>query len=392
MRVDGVHTVEQVADQMRYLHDHRGPRAHAQLIGGEVSMLSPDDHAAALLEMRKNGREPMSMTNGDFDYDYLRDLALGPDGKPRLRRISFAAHFDSLMFGRRGIARAGTEDELNPYRQRFAKMFSRLRREYGVRSFLAHNMTVTPANVDQISDVIRSCRAMGYRMFSFQPAAYVGDERKWRDGYRGVSSDEVWARVEDGVGCRLPFRALQTGDERCNRTTFGFYVGNRYYPLLDDQDAADLRVRDGIIRYFGGLNAAAATPYLFAAKVVRIALAHPVVVPIALGWATRMIRTIGPWHLLRHLRIRPVTFVMHSFMDATQVASAWELLERKEMSADPALREVQERLQACFYTMGHPESGRLVPACVQHAVLDPEENRQLRKLLPLFPVDKASSV
>ena len=49
----------------------RAPHAHAQLIGGEVSLLDADDHAEALLIMRRHGREPMSFTHGDFDYDYL---------------------------------------------------------------------------------------------------------------------------------------------------------------------------------------------------------------------------------------------------------------------------------------------------------------------------------
>jgi len=33
--------------------------------------------------------------------------------------------------------------------------------------------------------------------------------------------------------------------------------------------------------------------------------------------------------------------------------------------------------------MAHPENGTLVPACVQHCLLDPQENRDLRTLLPL---------
>jgi len=35
--VNGSHTVAEVAGQMEYLRVERGPRAHAQLIGGEVS-------------------------------------------------------------------------------------------------------------------------------------------------------------------------------------------------------------------------------------------------------------------------------------------------------------------------------------------------------------------
>ena len=159
VRVDGPHTLAQVEAQMALLRRARGPRAHAQLIGGEVSLLNPDDHAAALAIMRAYGREPMSFTHGDVGYDYLEKLVLGPGGKRRLRRVSFAAHFDSLMFGRRGIPRPSDEASLNPCRERFAAMFARLHREHGVRSFLAHSMTVTPANLSQVSAVVRArCR------------------------------------------------------------------------------------------------------------------------------------------------------------------------------------------------------------------------------------------
>ena len=49
------------------------------------------------------------------------------------------------------------------------------------------------------------------------------------------------------------------------------------------------------------------------------------------------------------------------------------------------MRAAQERLQTCSYAMAHPEEGRLVPACVQHAVLDPQESAALGRLLPMRP-------
>jgi hypothetical protein len=81
--------------------------------------------------------------------------------------------------------------------------------------------------------------------------------------------------------------------------------------------------------------------------------------------------------------MRPVSYVMHQFMDAADVRPAWELMQRGQTSDDPRIRATQERLAACTYAMAHPEDGTLVPACVQHGVLDPAENRQLRVLLPL---------
>jgi hypothetical protein len=384
--VDGEHTVEQVRAQVALLRERRGPRAHAQLIGGEVSLLPPDDHAAALAVMREYGREPMSMSHGDFDYDYLQAVTLGPDGRPRFRRLSFAGHFDMLMFGRRGIERPPDEASLNPYRKAFVDMFARLRREHGVRSFLAHNMTVTPRNLDQIPQVIRDCHGFGFGMFSFQPAAFVGDERRWHDDYRATTGDRVWAQVEAGVGTRLPYRAVQVGDERCNRTAYGYYVGDDWFPLLDDQDPADLHVRDMFFRYLGPVSFIDRSVPLLLAKLVRVLAAHPSLLVTLGGWAVRQLRRVGIRRLLRH-RIRPVAFVMHSFMDAADVRPAWEALQRGQTSSDPRVRAAQERLSACFYAMAHPETGELVPACVQHGVLDPAENVALRRLLPLRPAE-----
>lgn len=387
VRVDGPHTVAQVDAQMALLRERRGPRAHAQLIGGEVSLLSPDDHAEALLAMRRHGREPMSFTHGDFDYDYLERLALDPaTGKPRFGRLSFAAHFDTTMVGRKGIPRTGDEAALNPSRQRFAEMFARLRREHGVRSFLAHNMTVTPSNLHQLARVIRDCRAMGYGMFSFQPAAFVGDRRRWQEAYRDTTGDQVWAEIERGAGARLDYHLFEHGDVRCNRVAYGFYVGERWYPLLDGSDPRDLAVRDAFFRYLGPVNFTGTPAWALAGKLTRLAARHPRVLASAAGWLARTVRRAGGVRALLRDRPRPVSFVMHQFMDAADVAPAWELSQQGRLSDEPRLRETQERLAACHYAMAHPETGELVPACVQHAVLDPAENVELRRLLPLTQI------
>src|SRR3954470_13931032 len=116
VRVDGAHTVASVDEQMALMRAVRGPGQNAQLIGGEVTLLSPDDHASALLAMRAHGRKPMSMSHGDFSYEYLRSLVVGDDDSPRLPFVSFAGHFDSLMLGRRGLRRPSSERDLNVFR------------------------------------------------------------------------------------------------------------------------------------------------------------------------------------------------------------------------------------------------------------------------------------
>lgn len=76
------------------------------------------------------------------------------------------------------------------------------------------------------------------------------------------------------------------------------------------------------------------------------------------------------------------TYVMHRFMDAADVRAAWQLMEDGVEAEDPDIRATQERLAACAYGMAHPEQDRVVPACVQHSVLDEGENRKLLQLLP----------
>jgi len=54
-RTDGRHTLEQIDSQMGYLRSVRSTGQHAQLIGREVTLLDPDEHAAALAAMQTHG-------------------------------------------------------------------------------------------------------------------------------------------------------------------------------------------------------------------------------------------------------------------------------------------------------------------------------------------------
>jgi len=381
VRTDGPHTLAEIDRQMAYLRATRGTGQHAQLIGGEVTLLGPQAHADALEVMERHGRKPMSMTHGDFDENYLRALALAPDGRPRFRRLRFAAHFDSLMLGRRGMPRPRREADLDPYRRRFVAMFQRLETEHGAAFDLAHNMTVTPANLGQVADVVRSCVTMRFGMLSFQPAAHVGNPRRWKEDYRAVGIDDVWREIERGIGARLPWAHLQMGDPRCNRSAYGILAGGRWTPLLDDHDPRDLRVRDRFLDVFGGMDfERPAVPLAIA--LARVAGRRPALARVGAGWLARFVRRAGPVRLLTG-RPRALTFVVHAFMDADVVRPAWESMERGERATDPEIRAAQQRLQACSYAMAHPDDGRLVPACVQHSVLDPQENLALRRILPV---------
>ena len=381
VRVDGPHTLQHVKRQMKYLSSQRGWGTYAQLIGGEVSLLEADDHAAAIETMRSHGRIPMSFTHGDFDYDYLRAIALDEKGEPRFPHLSFAAHFDITMVGRKGIKKPQSEQELHEYRARFCAMFDRLEAEHGITHYLAHNMTVTPQNIDDVADVVQTCHAQGWRMFSFQPAAYIGNESRWAEGYRELTSDVVWGEIERGAGTTLGYNAMQVGDTRCNRVTWGAYLGDRYVPLLDDDEPLDHQMVASWYEAFPG-NFILRDRGDSAVRILRCLASNPGVVPEMAQWARRFADRAGGMKQ-RWWEASATTFVMHQFIDAADTAAGWKHIQDGTRATDERILEAQERLEACAYTMGHPDTDQLIPACVQHGILDPIENRELVTLLPL---------
>lgn len=127
-------------------------------------------------------------------------------------------------------------------------------------------------------------------------------------------------------------------------------------------------------------------------RTARSLARHPADAATLARWASRFLRravgalTTGPAPG-NAARLLPTTYVLHRFMDAGDVRRAWDLMERGVAADEPTIRETQERLAACAYGMAHPETDRVVPACVQHGVLDQGENQQLLQLLPTRPPD-----
>lgn len=338
--------------------------------------------------MRFYGRLPMSFTHGDFSYEYLKALALNADGSRRFRRLDFAVHMDSFMYGRAGIRRPASEAALHEYRARFVDMFRRLEREHGVRAYLAHNVTVQEGNFDQIADVVRELRTYGFRMLSFQPAAATGHRRAPR-----LARDDgaaLWAEIEKGAGTALPTSLFQMGDPRCNRVSFcAVFDGDdaRVVPLFDPASAGDQRLRDVLMERFGNIALPQGILWL---KGVRLLLRRPWLLALAFGWVARFVGRCGDIRRLLLFRWRLITFVMHRFMDADDVKRAWALMEAGLDETDeavaaegPRVLETVERLRACSYGMAQVEQGRIVPACVQHSVFDVDENKELAQLLPM---------
>ncbi|NUS37020.1 MAG: radical SAM domain-containing protein, partial [Pseudarthrobacter sp.] len=194
---------------------------------------------------------------------------------------------------------------------------------------------------------------------------------------------------------RIPWQGTQFGDTRCNRTALVLRAGGTLAPLIDPDDPDDIDARDRLLAEFGGMYFGGTPHRIVAAKIIRALLTHPADVPVVLRFGLRLAQRAGGMRrILAAARAGELsfrTFVVHNFMDAADVAPAWNLMGKGVASEDPKTREVQERLGACMYTMSHPDTGQLVPACAQHSVMDPAENAGLRKLLPLTPREHGAS-
>lgn len=278
-----------------------------------------------------------------------------------------------------------------PFRRKFVEMFHRLKRNHGVDFYLAHNMTIQPGNIGQIAETIRDVYDLGFRMLSFQPAALQGDERRWQADFSEVAQNDggdVWDEVEAGAGTKLPFKIFHMGDLRCNRTCMCAIFGDKIVPLFDDDSAADARLRDRVVvKHFGNI---VLRPLDYKLKVARFILTRFWLLPEVGLWLLRFVKRAGGLRVVLGHRLKLLTFVMHRFMDAGNVERAWDMMEQG-VTADDAragdagkqVKETIERLSACSYGMARVGEGRIVPACVQHSVYDPGENKNLANELPL---------
>jgi hypothetical protein len=98
--------------------------------------------------------------------------------------------------------------------------------------------------------------------------------------------------------------------------------------VLDPDDARDMAARGRFFDHFGGVAFTGTPPMLLAVKIARVFRCHRADVSVALRWPDRALRRSGG---LRRLiaaaaprSVRPMTFQVHSFMDTSQVAPAWE--------------------------------------------------------------------
>ena len=375
VRVDGGHTVAEVDAQMALLRDQRGPGQHAQLIGGEVTLLGPDDHARTLEAMLRHGRKPMSMSHGDFDYDYLERLALDPDtGRRRFSHLAFAGHFDSMMFGRRGLpARERGRAEPVPREVlRDVPAAPARARDHALPRPQHDGHAAQPRPGRRRRRAIAVTWAFACSRSSPPPSSAT--RTAGRTTTARVSPDAVWREIERGAEARLHWRAVQVGDQRCNRTdparssvTAMSPCSTRTTPATPGCCASSWRPS----------AAWTSRPRARCSRSARLApsrAAQACCRPPSGGhrgpgtgrrtpWAPR--RPAASRHV-RHALLHGCASRAPGLGSAAKSATAATDPDRSARHRSDCRRaRTRWRIQ---------RTGTLVPACVQHAVLDPAEN------------------
>ncbi|MBV8586892.1 MAG: hypothetical protein JO308_11450, partial [Verrucomicrobia bacterium] len=269
-----------------------------------------------------------------------------------LRQI--AVHIDLTQRGRAGRIRQRltSELELNPIREAFTQLVRAIRARTGLPLELAHNCTVTEANLGSIPNLVRwfladPDRTRIWRNLSFLPEANTG--RTISSGRR-ATPQQVWEAICSGLGVKISGHTLIGGHPDCNQgaTLLVSRRTGKFLPMtFPDRQTEALFAK--MLSKLGAVSTMTtdADPVRTGGKTllawrVAGALARQ---PLLVGKvACRLVALIAnreiPLGLSADLlsgHAHTVTVGTHNFMDAEAVAQA---------ESDPVVRT---RLQACVF-------------------------------------------
>ena len=348
----------EVKQQLDALRAYLGDGGKTQITSGEVTLLSPEELGRIVAYAKKIGLDPMVMTNGQRFLDVPGYLTALVD-EHGLEKVCF--HVDTTQKGRRGMQMGLRERDIHHIRDQFAELVREVRRRTGKPLYAAHTVTVTPDNLEGVTDITSWLfdNVDSIRLLSFLPVAEVG--RTQDHGNGELSLDAVWARICKAAGKKLNRHALHFGHTQCNITVPVIVLRhagrNDIIEGVREGRAWDKRVFAWLLKELGGaydLNRGlfSNVPYLLA-----LAVRRPVRVLELPFYA--LYRLLGVWKLIlsvllnllmfRGFRVRALFLVVHKFMDPQELASDLG----------------KERLLACVFKL--PVQGKMVSMCELNA-------------------------
>jgi hypothetical protein len=348
----------EVFQQLDRLREFLGPQGKAQITAGEVTLLPRETLGQYVRYAIDIGLDPMVMTHGRRflqEPEYLQKL-IEEDG---LEKISI--HVDSTQRGREEWSPFVTEEQLNPVRDRYAKLIRDMRAKTGRKLHAAHTVTVTRKSLDEIPEMmgwlVRNLDA--FRMVSFQPVAEVG--RTEDRAISGLTLTDVWDRICAALGKPLNRDAMHFGHPECHIMipVVVARAGERHCVLETVRagrrwDRAYLR---RLLRAVGGYSVRGKSRTENLLGVASLALRSPLLLFETLLYG--LYRTWGDRRHLaavlleavrsRDLSVKPLALVVQNFMSPGELET-------------PLGRE---RLEACTFRV--PVGGKMIPMCELNA-------------------------
>jgi len=339
--------VADIKSQLDQIREWLGPNGNVQITDGEVSLRDETEVIEIILHARSIGLVPMLMTHGET---FRRRSGLLERLIERGGLSEISIHVDTTQRGRRDrFARARTEVELHELRDEFADMIRTARERTGRRLKVASTVTVTRDNVGEVPRLIRwfLANADAFKMVSFQPLAEVGRTEK---SLRGVSVDELWSKIADGVDDPDIRRGEGwLGHPDCSRFVQGLSVkredGFQFEPLYDQTDESQMQVLSEYLSRLGGTSFRSDNRATTLKRLARLASHHG-------GFAlTKLLPEAARFlNRVRSLNANYFVIVSHHFMS------------RAELETPTG----QERLDVCAFKV--PVNGKLESMCAVNAL------------------------
>ncbi len=315
------------------------------------------------------GLVPMLMTHGQVlleNPDYFDALV----SKAGLRKL--AIHIDMTQAGRAGypIKSLKREADLHPLRDAFVELIEGVAERTGRPISASHTVTVTEANISSLGDIVewfgRSPRnAVAFRMLSVQPEANVG---RTRYSINPVTPERAWSSLSRALDLDLVRDSVLFGHPECSSVAAvllrpaGANGKAGALDLMPDSKEARHLVSE-ILRVFGGVGSRGSSDLVANAQRAGLLLRRPLflVAVASYLWSLRKKRTGASLvrtalDLVRG-RSRPISLVMHNFMNAAELAA-------------PRSQVVDDRLAACSFKGAVKQNGKwqAVPMCSMNGV------------------------
>lgn len=357
-------SLEQMREQIDANRRLQGPGAGLQITGGDVADAywrsgRQDELVEIVRYAVRSGLIPMLFTHGQtlFEHPEFLERLVAEGG---LRQL--AVHIDMTQAGRKGypIQKVTCEADLHVVRQKFTDLALEIRRRTGHLLEMAHNCTVTERNIDSVPEIIRwfladPSRTHVWRMLSFQPEADTG-----RTIYskKPITPDDVWEKICEGVGRRVPRDATIFGHPDCNSWTSLLVArpSGQHMTLTPSSKREGELFFNALDRVAGVslVNDSSGTPMYKVLGLLsqNIGLLFRLAGSLV-GKTFRREITPGMWGAILRGRVHTVGIGMHNFMGAAQVARA---------ETDPVIKC---RLDSCVFKGAVKQNGEwvAVPMC-----------------------------